>query len=84
MLYGFKGPKGRHKSWESTFGAPHEHATHHTTPPDAFPGQGIVHASPRNKARYGSCIDGYDSWFTGPAAAEILDGRASLKPEPSI
>jgi hypothetical protein len=28
---GFKGPKGRqHKSWEAlTFGAPHEHVTHH-------------------------------------------------------
>lgn len=31
-------------------------------PPDAFPEQGIVHARPRDKARYGSCIEGYDSW----------------------
>ena len=64
-----KGPNGRqHKSWESTFGAPHEHATHHTTPPDAFPEQSIVHARPRNKVRYGS-------WFAGPAAAESLTAR---------
>ncbi len=59
-------------------------ATHHTTPPDAFPEQGIVHARPRKMARYGSCIEGYDSWLAGPAAAESLDGTASLKPEPSI
>jgi hypothetical protein len=53
-------------------------------PPDAFPEQGIVHARLRDKARYGSCIEGYDSWFAGPAAAESLDGTASLKPKPSI
>jgi hypothetical protein len=80
-----KGQKDdKHKSWESTFAAPLEHATHHSTLPDAFSEQGIVHASPRNKARYGSCIKGYDSWPAGPAAAESLDGTASLKPEPSI
>jgi hypothetical protein len=63
ILYGFKGPKGQqYKSWESTFGATYEHATHHTTPPDAFPGQGIVHARLRNKARYDGCIEGYDLW----------------------
>ncbi|OCL13050.1 hypothetical protein AOQ84DRAFT_226498 [Glonium stellatum] len=30
-------------------------------PPDAFPEQGIVHARRHDKARYGSCIEGYDS-----------------------
>jgi hypothetical protein len=70
-LYGFKWPKGRqHKSWESTFNAPYEHATYYTTPLDAFPEQGIVYTRPRKKSRYGSCIEGYDSWFAGPAAAE--------------
>ena len=68
---------------ECTFG-PHEHATDHTTSLDTLPEQGIAYARPRNKARYGSCIEGYDSWFTGPAAAESLDGTASLKPIPSI
>ncbi len=54
-----KGSNGRqHKSLESTFGAPHEHATYYTTPPDVFPEQSIVHARPRNKVRYGS-------WFAG-------------------
>jgi hypothetical protein len=28
--------------------------------PDAFPEQGIVYARPPNKARYSSCIEGYD------------------------
>jgi hypothetical protein len=38
----------------------HEHATHYTTPPDAFPDQGIIYARPLNKARYGYYIEGYD------------------------
>ena len=42
------------------FSAPHEHATCHTTPPDTSPGQGIVHAKPRNKGGYSSRIEGYD------------------------
>jgi hypothetical protein len=36
-------------------------ATHHTTPPDAFPEQGIIYARPRKVAWYGSYIEGYDS-----------------------
>jgi hypothetical protein len=76
LLYGFKGPKGRqHKSWESTFVAPREHATHHTTLPDTFPEQRIVHARRRDQARYGSCIQGYDSWFAGPAQLKALTAR---------
>jgi hypothetical protein len=53
-------------------------------PPDAFPEQGIVYTKPCNKARYGSCIEGYDSWFAGSVVAESLDGTASLKLKPSI
>jgi hypothetical protein len=43
-----------------------------TTPPDIFPEQSIAHTRPRNEAKYGSCIEGYDSWFAGPAVAESL------------
>jgi hypothetical protein len=84
ILYGFKGPKGQYKSWESTFGAAHEPATHYITLPDAFPEQDNIHAKPCNKARYDSCIEGYDSWFAGLTVAKSLDGTASLKLEPSI
>lgn len=69
---------------ESIFGAFHEYATYHTTPPDAFPEQNIVYARPRIETWYGNYIEGYDSWFAGPAATENLDGTAYLKPEPSI
>jgi len=75
ILYSIKWPKGRrHKSWESTFGAPHEHATHHTTPLDPSPEQGIVHARPRKKG--GTAVVS--------RLRQLLDGKPSLKPEPSI
>jgi hypothetical protein len=59
-------------------------ATYYTIPPDAFPEQGIIYIRPYKMAEYGSCIEGYNSWFAGPAAAESLNGMASLKPEPLI
>jgi hypothetical protein len=47
------------------FGAYYEYTTYHTTSPGAFPEQGIVYPSPRNKAWYDSLpqLKGMTVWL---------------------
>jgi hypothetical protein len=44
----------------------------------------VLFMQDRTTRRGTAVVSSYDSWFAGPAAAESLDGTASLKPEPSI